>query len=427
MGRQWFYRIGGAERGPVTVTELKALAAGGALTPESPVRPDGASAWTPAGRVKGLFPDAPDSVAAAADAVTRTAGRVKKVARAASEVSDAVLGVAEAGDKVGRAASAVAGIFGLGSGVVGGVGDFLRPLGRLNAGVAVAAVVGAGVLFALARVKGSVRLRLAGVAALAVAGGFALWAALGAAGRDDRGFLASHVEPVERLQEKVLPPKEPPKVEPPTKVEPPPPPAVPTRKAEPVVIPPPPPPRPSPPPPVPVSTFSFRGPAALAELNLKDTRHRIRPNGGGLEILKAPDLKTPHGTIRTRAEYAGPIEARFEVFAQEDACYDVYLGVYNCCYLRWGIYGNTRTVVHVGGRDVEVPHPRIVPNRLHVVTLSVDADRRAEVRIDGARVLEQAIAPRAELRGPVYLLQGGFGHYVVQALTITARRAGESP
>ncbi len=180
------------------------------------------------------------------------------------------------------------------------------------------------------------------------------------------------------------------------------------------------------PPPVPVSTFSFRGPAALAELTLKDNRYRIRPNGGGLEVLKT-DMKNPHGTIRTRDEYAGPIEARFEVFALEDACFDVYLGVYNCCFLRWGIYGNTRTVVHVGGQDVEVPHPRIVRNRRHVVALSVGADRRAEVRIDGVRVLDRAIRPQDQLRGPVYLLQGGFGHYVVQDLKVTARRAGEGP
>ncbi len=239
MGRQWFYRLGETERGPVSVVELKALAAGGALTPGSPVRPEDATAWTPAGRVKGLFPEPlgpSDAVGTAADAVTRTAGRVKKVARAASAASDAVLEVAEAGDKVGRAASAVAGVCGLGSSVAGSVGDFFRPLGRVNAGVAVAAVVAAGVLFALARIKAGTRaapqLRLAGVAALAVAGGFALWAALGAAGRDDRGFLASHVEPVERFQEKVLPPKEPKSEEPPKKVDPPPPPPPPPDPAD---------------------------------------------------------------------------------------------------------------------------------------------------------------------------------------------------
>lgn len=161
-------------------------------------------------------PDNHKRVEEAAGQVERTARTVSKVAKATGKVADAVGDLAEAGDKVGKAATAVAGLAAGGSTLVGGIGDFLRPLGPINLIVFVVALACAGVLFVVARRKGvkvKVRVRLGTVASVAVALIFGLWTGLGAvAGQGDKGVLATNIPAVERAQVAVLPAKEPPPV-----------------------------------------------------------------------------------------------------------------------------------------------------------------------------------------------------------------------
>jgi GYF domain 2 len=54
MARQWFYKVMGEAVGPVSSTDLKALAEKGKIEPDTPVRTE-SSNWTPAEKVRGLF------------------------------------------------------------------------------------------------------------------------------------------------------------------------------------------------------------------------------------------------------------------------------------------------------------------------------------------------------------------------------------
>ncbi len=74
---QWYYTQTGAKAGPVAGSALKRLAVAGSLKPTDMVWREGMQEWTPASRVKGLFPEAamstvpppvPPSVNAVADA-----------------------------------------------------------------------------------------------------------------------------------------------------------------------------------------------------------------------------------------------------------------------------------------------------------------------------------------------------------------------
>ena len=54
MATEWYYAIDGDRRGPVSSSELKQLAATGAITPDDLVWRDGMPEWPPARKVKGL-------------------------------------------------------------------------------------------------------------------------------------------------------------------------------------------------------------------------------------------------------------------------------------------------------------------------------------------------------------------------------------
>jgi hypothetical protein len=62
MATDWYYSNSGRKRGPVTSSQLKALARTGKLLPTDLVWKDGMSSWQPASKVKGLFPTAPPSI-----------------------------------------------------------------------------------------------------------------------------------------------------------------------------------------------------------------------------------------------------------------------------------------------------------------------------------------------------------------------------
>lgn len=52
----WFATVDGVEQGPMTVAEMKALAAADRVGPETPIRREGMAHTVPAARVKGLLP-----------------------------------------------------------------------------------------------------------------------------------------------------------------------------------------------------------------------------------------------------------------------------------------------------------------------------------------------------------------------------------
>lgn len=72
MATEWFYSHGEDRRGPVSETELKALAADGRLRPDDLVWQAGMEAWTAAARVPGLLP--PGSPPPLSDRGQRPAG-----------------------------------------------------------------------------------------------------------------------------------------------------------------------------------------------------------------------------------------------------------------------------------------------------------------------------------------------------------------
>jgi len=61
---QWYYARDDKQHGPVTAAELKQLAASGRLHAVDLIWREGMEEWTPAGRLKGLFPDARPGVGA---------------------------------------------------------------------------------------------------------------------------------------------------------------------------------------------------------------------------------------------------------------------------------------------------------------------------------------------------------------------------
>src|SRR5580658_8708996 len=59
MSADWFCKAGEKKVGPLTGQQLLAIVAKGQLKPEHLVRRGSEGPWIPAGRVKGLFPEAP--------------------------------------------------------------------------------------------------------------------------------------------------------------------------------------------------------------------------------------------------------------------------------------------------------------------------------------------------------------------------------
>lgn len=57
MEKIWYYTIDGERRGPVTAAELKELASQGTLKPDDLLWKEGLTEWTPAKKLKGLFPE----------------------------------------------------------------------------------------------------------------------------------------------------------------------------------------------------------------------------------------------------------------------------------------------------------------------------------------------------------------------------------
>lgn len=74
MAAQWHYQHGGQQHGPITATDLKALAARGGLLPDNLIWKKGMAKWVPARGVKGLFPDGAAKPVVAAPVPARAVG-----------------------------------------------------------------------------------------------------------------------------------------------------------------------------------------------------------------------------------------------------------------------------------------------------------------------------------------------------------------
>src|SRR5262249_33971135 len=71
---QWFYARDDKQHGPVSGAELKLLAASGRLTAADLIWREGMEEWAPAGRLKGLFPEARSGVGAGYGIAPHAAG-----------------------------------------------------------------------------------------------------------------------------------------------------------------------------------------------------------------------------------------------------------------------------------------------------------------------------------------------------------------
>lgn len=66
MASEWYYSHGGQRHGPVSSDQLKELVAAGKLRADDLVWKEGMDNWTPAGKIKKLFPPPPAAGPAAA-------------------------------------------------------------------------------------------------------------------------------------------------------------------------------------------------------------------------------------------------------------------------------------------------------------------------------------------------------------------------
>lgn len=57
MAQEWHYTQNGQKAGPITSAQLQALAKSGQIKPTDMVWKEGMAAWTPASKIKGLFPE----------------------------------------------------------------------------------------------------------------------------------------------------------------------------------------------------------------------------------------------------------------------------------------------------------------------------------------------------------------------------------
>ena len=94
MAEEWYCKIGDQEIGPLSASQLRALASGGRLVGDDPVRLGHAGAWVPARQVKGLFraagspPAGPGSAPSAEHApppIPPSGERSRRILRAESE------------------------------------------------------------------------------------------------------------------------------------------------------------------------------------------------------------------------------------------------------------------------------------------------------------------------------------------------------
>lgn len=99
MPEQWYYAKGDDKRGPVSVGQLKELAANGELTPSDLVWRDGMAEWTPASSTQGLFPEQsmpPPLPAQAASSRAARAGVRTRRSHGENQQAETSLGVATA-------------------------------------------------------------------------------------------------------------------------------------------------------------------------------------------------------------------------------------------------------------------------------------------------------------------------------------------
>jgi hypothetical protein len=61
----WFCKTSGGQLGPLSLQQLRAMAADGRLWPEDHVRQGAEGPWVPAARMQALFPAAESAAAAA--------------------------------------------------------------------------------------------------------------------------------------------------------------------------------------------------------------------------------------------------------------------------------------------------------------------------------------------------------------------------
>lgn len=87
---EWFYAQGDKQQGPVTATEIKALADAGKLKPDDLVWREGMDEWIAARRVKGLFESEAPAAAAPAAPPIGPPGTVPSPARPAPEAAPPV-------------------------------------------------------------------------------------------------------------------------------------------------------------------------------------------------------------------------------------------------------------------------------------------------------------------------------------------------
>jgi hypothetical protein len=169
-----------------------------------------------------------------------------------------------------------------------------------------------------------------------------------------------------------------------------------------------------------VSEFDFSKPETL-------TLFRI----GGPTAANASGLEFP-GTELAWADstesFTFPLTVTFVASTFPDKNYDCFPGIFSSptggysfktkgIHLHWGNHANTRTVLLVFGRQIEIKHRPIAATRPQTITMSVNRDRKLLVVLNGEKIYEEVLDPGLRLDGSVRC-SGGFGHVLFHKVTV---------
>jgi hypothetical protein len=116
----------------------------------------------------------------------------------------------------------------------------------------------------------------------------------------------------------------------------------------------------------------------------------------------------PPSKATSRAIFSYPIFIEYQMYFLPDHPFDIFPGFADI-QLYYACYGNTRTRLRLGDRQIELPHVKAVPNHLYQITFVVNRDRILVIKIDNKDVVRQRLDEQVSLKGPI-IIDGGFGH-----------------
>jgi len=149
----------------------------------------------------------------------------------------------------------------------------------------------------------------------------------------------------------------------------------------------------------------------------------VKPNAGGLEFPGTGGFAWADSTLT----FKFPVKVTFVVAAFPDKTFDIEPGIFSSpggdsftttgIHLQWGVVWNKKTVLHVFGKGVELPHRPIVEGKFNTVVMAVDKDRKLTIQLNGLVIHQEVIPPHLVLEGSIRCC-GGIGHVLYRSVTV---------